>query len=59
VRAGRSLKISGSAARVVVRWRFGTVAAATVNGAAATVETGADGPFVEFNHTAESLVAWQ
>jgi alpha-D-xyloside xylohydrolase len=59
VRAGRSLKISGSAARVIVRWRFGGVAGVTVNGAAATVRAGTDGPYVEFDHTAESVVDWR
>jgi alpha-D-xyloside xylohydrolase len=60
VRSGRSLKITGnSAAHVIVRWRFGTVASATVNGAPATVEPGPDGPHIEFDHATESLVAWQ
>ena len=60
VRSGRTLKISGnSAARIIVRWRFGTVASATVNGVPVTVQTGADGPTIEFDHAAESLVAWQ
>jgi alpha-D-xyloside xylohydrolase len=60
VRGARSLKISGSsAARVIVRWRLGTVAKATVNGSPVTVETGADGPYVEFDHAAESLVEWE
>jgi alpha-D-xyloside xylohydrolase len=60
VRAGRSLKISGSsAARVIVRWRFGTVGKVSVNGVSVTVQAGADGPFVEFDHAAESLVEWE
>jgi alpha-D-xyloside xylohydrolase len=59
LRAGRTLKISGSAARVIVRWRFGSVADVTVNGAAVSAHDGADGPYVEFDHTAESTVAWQ
>jgi alpha-D-xyloside xylohydrolase len=59
VRAGRSLKISGAAAKVTVRWRFGTVASATVNGKAVTVQAGADGPYIEFDHRAESAVAWE
>jgi alpha-D-xyloside xylohydrolase len=58
-RAGKSLKISGSAAKVTVYWRFGTVASATVNGAAVTVRNGVDGPYVEFEHIAESSVAWR
>ncbi len=60
VRAGRSLKITGSsAARVIVRWRFGTVGRVSVNGVAVTVQSGADGPFCEFDHTGESLVEWE
>jgi alpha-D-xyloside xylohydrolase len=60
VRGARSLKISGSsAARVIVRWRFGAVAKATVNGSPVAVQTGADGPYVEFDHAAESLVEWE
>ena len=60
VRSGRSLKITGnSAAHVIVRWRFGTVASATVNGAPATIQSSPDGPTIEFDHATESLVAWQ
>jgi alpha-D-xyloside xylohydrolase len=60
VRTGRSLKISGSsAARVRVQWRFGTVGKASVNGVAVTVQTGTDGPFVEFDHASESSVEWE
>ena len=60
VRAAHSLKISGGpAARVTVRWRFGAVAGATVNGAAVPVESGADGPFVEFAYTGASTVEWE
>jgi alpha-D-xyloside xylohydrolase len=58
VRAGRSLKISGSAARVTVRWRFGSVEGVTVNGAPVATQAGADGPSVEFDHAGESTVAW-
>jgi alpha-D-xyloside xylohydrolase len=60
VRGARSLRISGGpSARVTVRWRFGGVAGATVNGAPVKVEAGADGPYVEFAHAGESSVAWQ
>jgi len=60
VRGPGSLDITGkSAARVIVRWRFGAVASASVNGVAVKVQTGADGPFVEFDHAAESLVEWK
>ena len=58
VRAGRSLKISGSAARLTVRWRFGSVEGVTVNGAPVATQAGADGPSVEFDHAGESTVAW-
>jgi alpha-D-xyloside xylohydrolase len=59
-RSDRSLRITGSsAARVIVSWRFGKVANATVNGVRVTVQTGADGAFCEFDHAAESLVEWQ
>jgi alpha-D-xyloside xylohydrolase len=60
VRTGDSLRITGdSAARMIVRWRFGSVASATVNGAPATVESGPDGPYVEFDHANASQVTWQ
>jgi alpha-D-xyloside xylohydrolase len=57
-RSGNSLKISGAAARVIVRWRFSNITNATVNGSAVTVQAGANGPYAEFDHTAESVVAW-
>ncbi|HEV2646835.1 MAG TPA: TIM-barrel domain-containing protein [Acidobacteriaceae bacterium] len=57
---GRTLKIAGGpAARVTVRWRFGAVREATVDGKAVAVHNGADGPYVEFAYAAESVVAWQ
>jgi alpha-D-xyloside xylohydrolase len=60
VRSGRTLKISGnSAAHVIVRWRFGALSGATVNGAPIAVQPTPDGPTIEFDHAAESLVAWQ
>ncbi len=58
-RTANSLRISGSPARITVRWRFGNVADVTVNGAPATVQSGADGPYVEFAHTRESTVDWK
>ena len=58
-RTADSLRIRGEAARMLVRWRFGTVASATVNGAAVSVASTPDGPSIEFDHTAESVVAWQ
>jgi alpha-D-xyloside xylohydrolase len=58
-RTANSLKITGEAARMTVRWRFGSVASATVNGTPAKIEAGADGPFVAFDHAAESVVEWK
>lgn len=46
-------------AKVTVRWRFGTVTAATVDGATVELKTGADGPYVEFSHTGTNLVEWK
>ena len=60
VRGAHSLRISGGpAARVTVRWRFGAVGGAAVNGAAVPVQAGADGPFVEFAYRGQSTVEWQ
>jgi alpha-D-xyloside xylohydrolase len=60
IRGERSLKITGtSAARVIVRWRFGKVATVSVNGVPVKVTAGPDGPSVEFDHGAESLVEWE
>jgi alpha-D-xyloside xylohydrolase len=60
VRTAKSLKISGGpAARVTVRWRFGAVTNAKVNGVVVKVQAGADGPSVEFDYAAESLVEWE
>jgi len=58
-RTANSLRISGSPARITVRWRFGNVADVTVNGAPATVQPGADGPYVDFAHNKESTVDWK
>ncbi len=60
VREANSLKITGdSAAHMIVRWRFGSVRSVTVNGAAAKVQSGEGGTFVEFDHLKESVVSWQ
>jgi alpha-D-xyloside xylohydrolase len=60
VRTAKSLKISGGpAARVTVRWRFGAVTSAKVNGIAVQVQAGADGPSVQFDYAAESVVEWE
>jgi hypothetical protein len=55
-----SLKITGGpAARVTVRWRFGNVASAAVNGVPAVVHVSADGPSIDFSYSGETTVAWQ
>ena len=65
VRDANSLKITDSAAtlvtpaRVTVRWRFGRVHGVTVDGASVEVQSGVDGPYVEFSHAGESLVEWK
>ena len=45
-------------ARVTVRWRFGRVSGVTVDGTSVELQSGPDGPFVEFSHAGESLVEW-
>jgi hypothetical protein len=42
-----------------VRWRFGAVTNVKVNGVEVQAQSGADGPSVEFDYAAESLVEWQ
>jgi len=58
-RRAHSLKIDGPAARVTVRWRFGNIGRATVNGTPATLQANADGPSIDFDHGSSSLVEWQ
>ena len=59
VRSANSLTITGDAkAHVIVRWRFGKVQSATVDGAAVKVQNDAAGPFVEFEYAKQSTVAW-
>ena len=58
-RRAHSLKIDGPAARVTVRWRFGNIGSATVNGTPATLQANADGPSIDFDHGSSSLVEWQ
>jgi len=65
VRDAQSLKITDgdtttvTPARVTVRWRFGRVHSVTVDGAAAELQSGPDGPFVEFSHARENVVEWK
>jgi alpha-D-xyloside xylohydrolase len=58
VRSGNTLAISGDAARVIVRWRFEKVQAATVDGKAVKIESEANGSFVQFDFAGQSTVAW-
>jgi alpha-D-xyloside xylohydrolase len=63
-RDASSLKIVDSAttlvtpSRVTVRWRFGQVHGVTVDGTSVELQSGANGPFVEFSHVGTSLVEW-
>jgi alpha-glucosidase (family GH31 glycosyl hydrolase) len=57
-RSANSFKIEGKDAKVTVRWRFGQVTSATVNGASVRVQRRTDGPFVEFSHAVSSVVEW-
>jgi alpha-D-xyloside xylohydrolase len=60
VRTAKSLKITGGpAARMTVRWRFGTVTDVKVNGVAVQAQMGADGPSVELDYAATSVVEWE
>jgi alpha-D-xyloside xylohydrolase len=60
LRGATSLAISGGpAAKITVRWRFGATLSATVDGKAVPVETGADGPYIEFNYANRATVEWQ
>ena len=44
---------------MIVRWRFAHVRAVTVNGAPVKLEGNSSEPFVEFDHTQQSTIAWQ
>jgi alpha-D-xyloside xylohydrolase len=58
-RTANSLKIMGdSVAHVIVRWKFAHVSSVSVNGAPVKLQTGPEGPFMEFDHGSESLVEW-
>jgi alpha-D-xyloside xylohydrolase len=59
IRTANSLKITGdSVAHVIVRWKFAHATGVSVNGVPVKLQTGPDGPFVEFDHGSESLVEW-
>jgi alpha-D-xyloside xylohydrolase len=59
-RTAKSLKISGdSGAHILIRWKFTHPGTVSVNGAAVKLQSGSEGPFIEFDHSSESLVAWQ
>lgn len=57
---GDSLQLSGSPARVTVRWRFARPSHVLVNGEAWSKITGtADGESVQFEHRGRTTVSWQ
>jgi alpha-D-xyloside xylohydrolase len=59
-RSGNTLTIAGeSVAHILVRWKFARVQSVTVNGAPVKLQNTAGEPFVEFDHTGTSTVAWQ
>lgn len=58
-RNNATLTINGKSAKVSVCWKFIHITTATVNGAAARVQQGIDGPFIEFNHKDKSVVVWK
>jgi len=59
-RTANSLKISGGPpADVTLRWRFSAVENVKVNGVAVKLQSGSEGPSVEFGHTSESVIEWQ
>jgi alpha-D-xyloside xylohydrolase len=61
-RTANSLTISGGpAARVIIRWRFGSIASATVNGTPVQVQSALDAsPSIEFDFSGEyATVGWQ
>jgi len=61
LRSENTLQINGdSAAHIILRWRFSTPHAATVNGSSVAIRSDADGtPTIEFDHTGSSAVTWQ
>jgi alpha-D-xyloside xylohydrolase len=60
VRSDNTLTITGEAAgHMIVRWRFAQVHAVTVNGAAVKLDSSGSEPVVEFEHSRQSVVAWQ
>lgn len=58
-RSGRSLKLVGDPAHVIVRLRFTKVARASVDGRPAKVQMVGDASVVELDHLKESTVSWQ
>lgn len=58
VRDGRTLKITGGAAKVTVRWRFAELKNVTVNGTTARVQVKDGLSSVEFDHGSETKVSW-
>jgi len=58
-RTAGSLKISGKAAKVTLRWRFNDAHDVTVNGKAAATHTDAYGTVIEFAHNGTTTIAWK
>ncbi len=59
VRNLQSLKLTGSKAEVTLRWPFGHIQSAAVNGAKVEIKQGDSGPFVDFQHAGETTVTWK
>lgn len=55
----QSLTINGKPATVTIRWPFGHVASASVNGSASPVETDARGPYIRFNLNGKATITWK
>ena len=58
-RDAASLKITGKAAKVTVRWKFGRVRSVTVNGSPVKLLTDSAGLYVELSHTDQSTIEWK
>ena len=59
IRDANSLKITGEAARVTVRWKFAHIHSATVNGVGVRVQSNDDGQYIDFAHAGVTLVEWK
>jgi alpha-D-xyloside xylohydrolase len=61
LRSDNTLQITGdSPAHIILRWRFTTPHAATVNGTSTPIQNDANGiPTLEFDHSSTTNIAWQ